>query len=415
MEKNTFAISQIKLPTVFFIIYILLIPFESIMATHIVVMVSYATIAAFLTSIFILIYLLFKPNLLKITKTAFSWTAFFLWAGLSIYWSINRATSIYDFIFVTKHLFFLLIISSYPFNYTEKRVIRHAVIFSGLLLAGTVFFSTFQIGGASAFVRATIAKGYYRADPNQIASTLLLPICFLVVDFVDKRKFSIIDLLAAIILFATLVYTGSRGAFVAFCVATIYLIFAYYRHKKRRKIILSLVFALAGISLAISLISPQILARFADISNLDRFSSKRTIVWRESLNLVPTRPLAGYGFGTAKILTKYMSQNFKSTHNILIQSMLEEGIIGSLLMLLALIPVFTMKADSSSDRAAKSGAVSVIISGLFLYNFGHDYFWLAIILSEIANRSRFAENIGDKHTPKPQPASKPLKPRFIDM
>ena len=190
MNEVIFEFKKIKIPTLAFILYILLIPFESIIATRIIVIVSYATLVALLTSLMVLIYLLFKPKLLRLTKTSFAWIAFFLWSGLSIYWSIDRSASIYNFIFISKHVFFLLLISSYPFNYSEKRVIRHAIILSGILLAGTVFFNTFQIGGISDAVRATISNGFYKADPNHIASTLLLPISFLVVDFVERKKFN---------------------------------------------------------------------------------------------------------------------------------------------------------------------------------------------------------------------------------
>ncbi len=386
MEEPLFDLSKIKLPTYFFILYILLIPFESIMATRIFVMVSYATISALITSLFVLIYIVSRPNLLKLTKTAFPWVAFFLWSALSIVWSIDSGRSIYDFIYISKHVSFLILISSYPFDYSEKRIIRHAIILSGILLASTVFFTTFQIKGITTLVRATIANGYYKADPNHIASTLLLPMSFLIVDFVENKKFSILNFFAAIILFATIVYTGSRGSFIALAVMVIYFIVVYSKQKHPKKVILSLVFTLSIISLVISLSNPDLFSRFAKISTLDRYSAHRTEIWRKSFQFIREKPLAGYGFGTFKILPG-MEIKYKTAHNNFIQAFAEGGGVGFLLMITAYIPILALRPKNQFDRAAKTGVIGIAITSLFLYTLNYDYFWLSIIIAEIANRT----------------------------
>ena len=189
MGQAIFNWKKIKLPTIAFVLYILMIPLESIYAVPIIVNVSYATIIALITSLMVLIYLLFKPKLVRLNKSALPWIAFFIWAGLSTIWTIDRSLSNYNFIFISKHLFFFILIGSYPFNYWEKRMIRHAIILSGIILSAKVFFSTYQIGGISEMVRATIANGNYLADPNHTSSSLLIPICFLIVDFVEAKKF----------------------------------------------------------------------------------------------------------------------------------------------------------------------------------------------------------------------------------
>ncbi len=387
MDELNFDLKEIKLPTYAFIVYILLIPFEAIMATHIIVVVSYATITAVITSILILIYLLFKPRLVKLTKTAVPWVAFFIWAGLSIYWSVNRAASIYDYIFISKHFFFLLIISSYPFNYSEKRVVRHAIILSGILLSATVFFTTFYVQGVTTFVRATVANGYYRADPNQIASTLLLPIAFLIVDFVERKKYSLIDLIAAVILFSTLAYTGSRGAFIAFLALVIVLVILYFKHERKRKAILAFVFILSLATASIAIINPSLLSRFAKIDKLDRYSANRIPIWEESIKLWREKPLAGYGFGTFKSMSNNMTQKYKTAHNILIQALVEGGIVALVLLIAVIIPTVSIRGNTPFSRAAKAGVIGIFVSSMFLFTINYDYFWLAIIVAEIANRS----------------------------
>lgn len=411
MDEFTFDFKKIKLPTYAFIVYILLIPFEAIMATHIVVMVSYATITAVITSLLVLIYLLFKPKLVQLTKTAIPWVAFFIWAGLSIYWSINRPASIYDYIFISKHLFFLLLISSYPFNYSEKRVIRHAIILSGILLSAVVFFTTFQVRGITTLIRATISSGYYQADPNHIASTLLLPIAFLIVDFVERKKYSVLDLIAAIILFSTLAYTGSRGAFVSFLLLVIVLIIQYFKHARKKKAILTLVFILAGVAVSMSIINPSLLSRFAKIDKLDRYSANRVPIWQESVKLWREKPLAGYGFGTFKVLSGNMTKEYKTAHNILVQSLVEGGIVSFILLVIVIVPTVSIKGNNSFSRAAKAGVIGVFVSSMFLFTINYDYFWLAIIIAEIANRSTLVtknkEGMGGTVKPlikKPSPA-----------
>jgi len=387
VEKNVFNLKQIKIPTYAFIVYILLIPFESILATPIVVIVSYATITAVITSLLILLYLLFRPKLVRLTKTVIPWLAFFVWSGLSIYWSVNRPVSIYDFIYISKHFFFLIIISSYPFNYSEKRVIRHAIILSGLLLSAAVFFNTFNVKGISSLVRATVANGYYQADPNHIATTLLLPFTFLIVDFVERKKLNILDIFAAIILFATLAYTGSRSAFVAFLIMIVFLIIQYRTHEKRNKTMLLLVFILIGVSLLVSLLNPNLLNRFAKINNLDRYSAHRIDAWQESIKFWRKKPFAGYGFGTFKPLSKNMVMEYKTAHNIFIQALVEGGVVAFILLFIAAITTINIKTKNSFSRAARTGVLGIFVSSLFLFTMNYDYFWLAIIITEIANRS----------------------------
>jgi O-antigen ligase len=408
VEKSLFTWKKIKLPTIAFAIYILLIPFESILYTKIIVRVSYATIAAVITSLMVLIYLLFKPKLVRLTKSAVPWVAYFLWAGLSIYWSIDRSLSGYNFIYISKHIFFFLLICSYPFSHLEKRFIRHTVILSGILLSVTVLLTSFYFGEASSFIRATIANGYYKADPNHTASSLLIPISFLVVDFVEAKKFKPLDAVAIVVFVFTLVVSGSRGASLAFLASIVTLTIIYRHFKNLKKIMLAIVFSLAILIAIIFAYNPSTVNRYAKIENLDRYSSERILVWKDALSFYKNKPFAGYGFDVYPVLPSDMAHKVKSAHNIFIQSLVEGGAVSFLLILVGVIPMIMFKTTDSFSRASKAGIIGIFATSLFLFTLNYDYFWLAMMFGEISNRS----NIRRKKIEEIKTAEASLKPKL---
>ncbi len=386
MEEIRLNWRQIKLPTFAFLVYILLIPFESILAVPIIVVVSYATISAVITSLLVLIYLIFIGKPIKLTKSAIPWIAYFIWAGISIYWSIDRSLSSFNYIFISKHLFFLIIISSYPFNFSEKRLIRHGIIASGILLSLAVFFSTYKLGGLSSLVRATIANGYYKANPEHIGDSFLIPISFLIVDFVKAKKFNFLDFVAISIIFIALVVTGSRASFLSLLGTVVTLIIIYRKSKNEKKVILSSAFGLALAGILIFSLYPTLVDRFANIQDLDRYSSNRLPLWRETFQLYYEKPFAGFGWGVFRDLPSVLAQESKTAHNIILQSLIENGVVGACLMLFALIPPFIYKTYDDFSAAAKASIVGILITSMFLYTINYDYFWLAMILGVISER-----------------------------
>lgn len=82
-----------------------------------------------------------------------------------------------------------------------------------------------------------------------------------------------------------------------------------------------------------------------------------------------------------------MEIKYKTAHNNFIQAFAEGGGVGFLLMITAYIPILALRPKNQFDRAAKTGVIGIAITSLFLYTLNYDYFWLSIIIAEIANRT----------------------------
>lgn len=386
MFKKFFG--NIKPPTVFFLIYIISVPFESLASVYIYRQSSFSTYIAAAAGAFALLFIIARPKLLKLTKASVVWIIFFIWCLISLLWTIEPGTSLVWYVYKVRFLFFYLAISSYPFNKFELKAIRHALITSGMI-AGTAIILTADRSVTGGFLRNTLFLGEYNADPNHLAASLLLPLSCVVTEILLSKGLSRIwDYTALILIFAGIFLTGSRGAAVAVIVMLIFFIVRLKPVKKLSKTLISSIMVLAILASVLIFLNPDLAQRFVTFNvKTDQFSSGRTKIWMDSVEKWKEKPILGWGFNSFPSLEIEKNDIYKAAHNIFIHHLVELGIVGFMILIFAVYTNLAFKAKTAFSIASKGGLVAVLVASLFLHTIFYDYFWLALIMAEISNRS----------------------------
>jgi len=382
-------LGQLKPPTIFFLIYILSVPFESLATVYMYKNSSFSTYIAGFAGAAAVIYIISKPKVLKLTKASVVWIVFFIWCLIALLWTPEQKTSLAWFVYKARFLFFYLAMSSYPFNKSELRAIRHALVASGMI-AGLAILTTYDKVITGGFLRSTLFLGEYSADPNHLSAALLLPFSFVITDILtSKGAVRIWDYFALILIFAGIFLTGSRGSAIAVIVMLIFFLIKIQPIKKLSRTLITSIMGLAILASVLIFLSPGLAQRFVTFNvKTDQFSSGRTKVWVDSLELWKEKPILGWGTNSFPYLEIEKINIYQAAHNIFIHHLVELGIIGLVILLFAVYTNLSFKARTPFSAASKAGLIGVLVASLFLHTIFYDYFWLALIMAEISNRSK---------------------------
>jgi O-Antigen ligase len=164
------------------------------------------------------------------------------------------------------------------------------------------------------------------------------------------------------------IWTGSRGALVVIIMASIILIVC---SKKWRTKLMAYALAstlLAGIATTpLPYENPSYgMGRMVE-SRADN-SSGRTVLWKETVEKVAQRPLTGWGIDQFKISGPLITLGLKQPHNIFLQILFSVGLIGTILALIAGLPLFRKlrwRDDDAPTIAAWGCLAATCVFGLY--------------------------------------------------
>lgn len=204
-----------------------------------------------------------------------------------------------------------------------------------------------------------------------------------------KKKTLFIGVLAcALITSLTLIFTGTRGAYIAFfvfllalCYATYHILFKYLKIKKFQKIWKGVVGSSAVLGTAIILATPSVLKRIISIFLMrgDTSTSFRFNVYQASLKMFTDNWIFGIGTGNKtfrEIYGLYMYSGFDalSSYCIYLEIALESGIFALLAylgfigcLLFNAIKNFLHEGDFTSKILVASCVLSVL--GVLVHGF----------------------------------------------
>lgn len=385
---------HLKIPTIFFLIYIMSVPFESLATVYMYRNSSFSTYIAGLAGAATVLYIIAKPRVLKLTKASVVWIIFFIWCLIALIWTPEQKASFSWFVYKARFLFFYLAMSSYPFNKFELHAIRHALISSGMI-AGLALLGTFDGALTGGALRNTLFLGENNADPNHLSAALLLPFSFVFTDIlISKGTARIWNYLALILIFSGIFLTGSRGSAVAVIFMLVFFLIKVQPIKRLSKTLVSTFIGLTIIGSLLVFMSPGLAQRFVNYDvKTDQFSSGRTKVWTESIELWKEKPVFGWGTNSFPLLEIEKIDIYKAAHNIFIHHLVELGIIGLLILFFCIYTNLSFKAKTPFSVASKAGLLGVLVASLFLHTIFYDYFWLALIMAGISNRAKRREEV----------------------
>ncbi len=227
----------------------------------------------------------------------------------------------------------------------------------------------------------------------------------------SQRTFSFVALAASVL---ALVYTWSRGAWLG-CIASLIIFFVIIN----KNALGMYAFGVLLVPLAIPVLPPSIIDRFASIGNMtDSSTSYRVYIWEASANMIKDYLVSGIGIGTDAFQTVYSEyalagiETAPHSHNLYLQLLIELGVFGfavfAFTILLFYSKVFTFMKNSDSGEAKllvgaiSCGLLAILAQGLtdyVWYNYRvFAFFWMMLAVAVTAlniykSKERTEENI----------------------
>lgn len=361
-----------------------LVPFEHIALLSQRALATFALVLA----VTVLSGVGFLGSRLQAPSMATKWWALFLaWTMASTLWAIDSQRSLATLHLVVMFFFFYLVASTFRIKEKEFKFVVSASILAGVaaaILSIYEFYSGIII--ASHQVRATLVSGDVEANPNRFAIRLLLPLSFAIALAVSARRWwtRLIALFFMAIMSWALLLSMSRGTLLA-AVAVI-VIFALRSKFVRRRVVL-VVLAAAVLAAAM----PEGLLLRLEQSKQDR-GAGRLDIWTVGLIALEHRPVIGAGYNNfPTAFTEYagyaphFARIVNDAHNIYLATSVEGGVIGLLLLLIALKMQFSAASKCRSRDATGVMLVSceaaffgVLVAGFFGTIIWDKTFWLSL-------------------------------------
>jgi probable O-glycosylation ligase (exosortase A-associated) len=216
----------------------------------------------------------------------------------------------------------------------------------GIIVGGTTI-----LGGGGALKMSSQGvngvggySSYFMANASEFGLALVVayPLCYYLFRGAQSRLLKILSLTLLAAFLVSIVFTGSRGAFVGLLATIIYLLL-----KEKKLIMGSVVLAMLAVP-AYYLVSDSYVERIESISEYEEDESVgiRFQLWRAAIDMVADYPI--FGIGTGNFPNAYGgtyrakdSQNlYWSPHNVFIQIITEMGLVGFTIYILFIASIF---------------------------------------------------------------------------
>lgn len=325
------------------------------------------------------------------SRAALWWGLFVLWGAATLLWALDPA-QVKEQLPTAIFLFLLyLVVTSFCITPREFMAV---VLFS---IAGGVFASGYAMReftqGIGWFSRAALVISNHQANPNDFADSLLLPFSLAVGGFLSARGLLVrgVMLAAATVIGICELLTMSRGSLIALvALLLVYLI----RFGVRRKVLVPIVLVSAFVTVAPSFFFERMQQALNDRAD-----------GRWDIFLVGTQVVRHYGVlgvGLENFRVAYAKfagfapvfRGFdRDPHNIYLQVWAEMGIVGLILLLVAIgSHVRDLRLANREVRAAPNYLIvaieaacwALLVHGLAANLLWRKQFWLVWMLAALA-------------------------------
>ncbi len=373
------AYLSIREPFIFpFGMYLFLIPFDSVLSvTGRAQGTTLTKLLGILTMMILLIKGSFENRFVQPDKTVLCWTFLGLYAASNYAWAIEPQLVLYRIPMALGLLTFYLIVSFYRASEKQWNTLKIVLLLGGFLASIFSIYSYFSGSFYMESQRATLMFGGRQTNPDDIGFSLLIPVSICLEILFADGKFDW-KKIACILVLATMLFcaivTGSRGAMLG--IGVIFLVFLLSSGRK---------FAMGLFFIAISLPLVSLMLQFLTARWGDAYSSGgagRLEIWSVGLRAIRAYWLTGAGTDNFPIAyTQFVNYGtgfegfFRASHNIYLQFIVEQGLIGTAFLFWGLIRHYMLirsKRDAGeSDKKMLTGAFWAMLAAAF---FG-DFFW----------------------------------------
>ena len=378
------ALAFLRLPVYLFALYAALMPFDNLLVSS-----SGATMGKYLgvaLSGTILLALLASRRTAPPPRSLGILLLFFLYAGLTIFGAIDLATATSTYGLFASYAVFYALLSIYPFRERDANLVVWAMLAgaaAAALYGDNFFFHGQQIADNRLYIGWNDQQSI---DPNDYATTLLAPIAIALAYCLRARaglvKLGYLMLLA--VFFSGVAISGSRGAATALAAIALYFLW-----RSRFKIQLAALLVPVTAAIWASPIGARLMT--SDVATADG----RTQLWKVGIAALRAYWITGAGPGNfPNAYDRYylsvwhtVDQWSRPAHSVFLQSAVEYGIAGLVLVLVLWYAMFRELREAEHDAVFGDLAMALRASvlGLFVAGFSLDllmykYTWLTFAL-----------------------------------
>ena len=323
---------------------------------------------------------LFFKNSLKLERYPLYLVYFYLWMVITLLWAKWGEFSIYYIMSMGNMIVLVLIVSSLSWKRNEMSDLLKIVQYAALIFSLILIFEGNVYHGKT--VRYTIMLFGQKMDPNGIAG-LLLPAILISFNNLMRLKNIIFSGSTFFISVIALISTGSRGGLLALLAGMIVLVVQNLLNHQNSEVrisfkailIITLIF-IAFFKFAMPKYDEALLNRYKYSTVVQDKGSDRLDLWGRGWDLFNTRAITGIGIGGFEAATG------KGLHNQFLIVLVEGGIIGFTLFLIALMKILS-KSFGHKIVLAQAILVSTFTVIFFLDAYNMKFFWNGIMLAVI--------------------------------
>jgi len=371
---------EIKLVTWFLGIYFLFTPFNFF---PILPGVSILRLLAFFPLLGLMLHgRYFKVKVDRIFLLLIGYVLFLMLTSL---YTFSISQTMQRVISVGTNVVLIILISMIEYNRNEILILKKFLIYSGWIAVGMLLYSSRYI----VYGRITAQIGGREEDPNYIVGFLIITFLFHLEKVVKQKK--LIHLAAVFIILAVVFMTGSRGGLLAIAGATFFYLFLWIKESriglKRIIILLSVLTLLFSIIWGIFyFLPPELVERFTFSEEMvEAGGTGRIPIWNSIIDNFNEAPLFNQLFGKGAGTVSRFAVNFQVAHNIWIESLIEVGVIGTIILML--LYFFVMKKTYRlNESLLLSAFLGYMFMGMTLSLYSYRPIWnLIMMIAMIGN------------------------------
>ncbi len=385
-----------KMPVYLLAAYAALVPFDDLLTTGAGATVT--KLLAILTGASLVLTMVLTRRIVQPSRSLFVFAVLTLFIGATVFWAIDPSRAFTSYGTYISYFALFAVISIYPVGYAELKLIVICALAGSLAAAGYgdyLFIHGQQVSGARLFM----GGGETVVDPNEFAANLLMPVAIAIAMLLRSRPgFGRLAWYAiAGVLFSGFVISGSRGGAFSFAAIIVYLLL---RSPYKKQL------AAFGLAAIVAILASPLAQRFSQGDFMS--GNGRVDIWKVALSSLRQYWLAGAGVGN---FTDAFTQYFLSTphqpltwdrvaHSIFVQSAVEYGIIGFLLLMFVWYLEFReLAAVRAGERvngfcaALSAGLLGIFVAGFSLDLMTYKSTWLAFSLIALTRTALIASGI----------------------
>lgn len=226
--------------------------------------------------------------------------------------------------------------------------------------------------------------GWLGVMPQGTLLAMFLPVYALLLIHFQERRLKILSATAVLVGVAAILFTGTRGAWLAVLVLIPAVILIHSKNKIKNLGALTISFALI---IGLMMITPSLSNRVATITDMQMQSnSERLLMWQSAWQMFKDHPILGIGYGQyiQAYQTQYISplakeRTLQHAHNNFMQILAECGLVGfsAFMLLIIYLSYFALKCWFKEKNFACL-LFLCILWGMFLHGFTEYNFETAV-------------------------------------